>query len=135
MALLEFDLRKLKSISIPELDGVTSIGISNYLTGQVTDLASIHKSLASFPLLHIYRTGPLPYNPAELIIGDAMGQLMEYVKANYDYVIMDSAPSGLVSDSFTLANFADAVLYVLRQRYTFKTQLTQVEELKNAKSA
>jgi capsular exopolysaccharide synthesis family protein len=130
VALLEFDLRKLNSISIPELDGGESIGISNYLMGQVEDPSTLYKVLPKYPNLHIYRTGPLPYNPAELMIGSQMDNFFSYLKSNYDYIVVDSAPIGLVSDPYALANFSDAVIYVVRQRFTYKQQLETINELK-----
>jgi capsular exopolysaccharide synthesis family protein len=130
VALLEFDLRKLNSMSIPELDGGESIGISNYLMGQVEDPSTLYKVLPKYPNLHIYRTGPLPYNPAELMIGSQMDNFFSYLKTKYDYIVVDSAPIGLVSDPYALANFSDAVIYVVRQGFTYKQQLETINELK-----
>ncbi len=131
VALMEFDLRKLKGIKLPELDKLPSTkGITNYLIGQTNEIDGIYKTLANLPTLHIFNTGPIPPNPAELIINNRIETLFKELKAKYDFVVVDSAPVGLVSDSFALAKYADAVMYIVRQRYTFKKQLDFVNDLK-----
>ena len=60
--------------------------------------------------------------------------LFEYLKKNFDFIVIDSAPIGLVSDAKILSRFADATLYVVRQRYTFKKQLLMVDELYTSKA-
>ena len=130
VALLEFDLRKVKGITIPELDNTENKGITNYLIGQIENIESIYKTLKSYPTLNVFRTGPIPPNPAELIISNRMENLFAFLKANYDYIVVDSAPVGLVGDSFSLNQYADIVLYIIRQRYTFKKQLEFINDLK-----
>jgi capsular exopolysaccharide synthesis family protein len=129
VALLEFDLRKLKSIKVPEVN-MSSKGITNYLIGQTDNADEIFVKMDRFPNLSIYNTGPIPPNPAELIISSRMETLFAKLKAEYDYIVIDSAPIGLVSDSFALSQYADAVLYIVRQRYTFKKQLEFINDLK-----
>ena len=58
---------------------------------------------------------------------------MEYLQANYDVVIIDSAPVGLVGDSFALAEYCDLTLFLVRQRYSHKRQLHFIEELNKNK--
>ncbi len=129
VALLEFDLRKLKSIKLSELSN-SNLGITNFLIGQIDNPADVYVPIIQFPNLHVFNTGPIPPNPSELIISAKMEVLFTYLKANYDYIVIDSAPVGLVSDSFALGKFADAVLYIVRQRYTFKKQLEFINDLK-----
>jgi capsular exopolysaccharide synthesis family protein len=122
VALLEFDLRKLKSLKTIGNENIQS-GITNYLINQISDPIEIARTIPDYPHLHIFNTGHLPPNPAELIISDRTKLFMDWLKANYDYIIIDSAPVGLVSDSFALADYSDITLYILRQRYTHKKQL------------
>jgi len=129
VALLEFDLRKLQSLKIINNEGHDR-GLTNYLINQVDDIASLKFRLEKYPHLDVFSTGPIPPNPAELIIGERMESLFEWLKKNYDYVIIDSAPVGLVSDSFALGEYADSVLYIVRQRYTYKKQLDFINEIK-----
>jgi capsular exopolysaccharide synthesis family protein len=133
VALLEFDLRKLKGINIKGIDDNNDRGITNFLIGQTDDAGSIYKILSNHPNLHIFNTGPIPPNPAELIIGARMDKLFAYLKSNYDFIVIDSAPVGLVSDSFALSQYADATMYIVRQRYTFKKQMDFINDLKKEK--
>jgi capsular exopolysaccharide synthesis family protein len=128
VALLEFDLRKMRSTRYSG-ENQNSKGITNYLIGQVTDHHDIITSIEKYPTLHIYRSGPIPPNPGELIMSDKVEAFIEALKKEYDYIIIDSAPVGLVSDSYALVNYTDIVIYVLRQRYTFKKQIELVDEI------
>lgn len=127
VALLEFDLRKpriLANLSIEK----TGLGISNCLLGMASP-EEVYTPLENFPNLHIYPSGIVPPNPAELIMSDSNRVFFDYLKANYDYIIIDSAPVGLVSDTFSLAQFIDVSLYIVRHRFTFKRQVAFVEEV------
>jgi Mrp family chromosome partitioning ATPase len=79
--------------------------------------------------LYIIPCGPIPPNPAELILTDRLKQLFDQVKQDFDMVIVDSAPVGMVSDGYVLANYADATLFVVRHNYTFKKQLAMVQNI------
>ena len=128
VALLEFDLRKpriVANLNLPKSD----IGLSNYLIGQSVKLEELYLILPDYPSLHIYNSGPIPPNPAELMLGDRMTDLFKELKDKYDYVIIDSAPIGLVGDSYTIARFTDAVLYIVRQRYTIKSQIGFINDI------
>lgn len=131
VALLEFDLRKLKGINLDEIEDNNDRGITNFLIGQTNDINSICKTLKKHPNLHLYNTGPIPPNPAELIINSRMEMFFNILKDKYDYIVLDSAPVGLVSDSFALSKYADVDLYVIRQRYTLKKQLDFINDLHN----
>jgi capsular exopolysaccharide synthesis family protein len=129
VALLEFDLRKMRSIK-HEGEVRTDKGIVNYLIGQIDDPAEIISPIETLPNLHLFHSGPIAPNPAELIMSEAVGNFFDWLKTRYDYIVIDSAPVGLVSDSFTLSNYADATLYVARQRYTFKRQIDFLEDMR-----
>lgn len=131
VALLEFDLRKIKGIQIDEIEDNNDRGLTNFLIGHTTDLSTLYKTINKFPGLHLYTSGPIPPNPAELIINNQMDPLFNYLKSNYDFIVIDSAPVGLVSDSFALNKFADATMFIVRQRYTLKKQLDFINDLKN----
>lgn len=127
VALLEFDLRKpkiVKELGLPK----AAIGITNVLMGNAS-LDQIKIPYPSITNLDIIPSGPTPPNPAEIIMLPSLNKMMEQLKTDYDVVIIDSAPVGLVSDSFSLSQKADAVLYVVRQRYTFKKQMHFVDEI------
>lgn len=127
VALLEFDLRKpriLTNLSIEK----TGLGISNFLLG-MAKAEEIYTPLENFPNLHVYPSGIVPPNPAELMMSENNYVFFNYLKANYDYIIIDSAPVGLVSDTFTLAAFVDVSLYLVRHRFTYKRQIAFVDEI------
>ena len=128
VALLEFDLRKpgiLKSLQID-----TNIpGITNFLKGKTNDLSDLYLVLDDVPTLHIYPSGPIPGNPGDLLINERVSELFEVLKQEYDYIIIDTAPAGLVSDAFILGGYSDITLYVLRQRVTLKKQLDFISDI------
>ncbi|MFL9481561.1 GumC family protein [Chitinophagaceae bacterium LWZ2-11] len=128
VALLEFDLRKMRG---GHYDGEkqNAKGITNYLIGQTDSPADIITTLQNYPDLNIFRSGPIPPNPAELVMSDKIKILFEWLQHHYDYIVIDSAPVGLVSDAFALVEYSNAVLYVLRQRYTHKRQIDFVADL------
>ena len=128
VALLEFDLRKPRIIKNVGLEK-RSLGLSNYLAKQTDDLDTLYYTMEKYPSLHVYGCGPIPPNPAELMMGERMEQLFDYLKSNYDYVVVDTAPVGLVSDAYTMSKHFDSCLYVVRQRKTLKKQLFFIDEI------
>lgn len=87
--------------------------------------------------LDVIPAGPIPPNPSELLLSERLDNLFEQLKKQYDYIIIDSAPIGLVSDTFVLNKFVDATLYVSRAKYTprdcvdFINDLYQKKRLNN----
>jgi capsular exopolysaccharide synthesis family protein len=129
VALLEFDLRKMRSgRHTGEIK--QEKGIVNYLIGQIDNPEELITPFENLPNLHLYHSGPVAPNPGELIMTERVQELFDWLKARYDYIVVDSAPVGLVSDSFALVQYSDAVLYVARQRYTFKRQIDFLEEIR-----
>jgi len=128
VALLEFDLRKMRSTRYVG-EKQNSKGITNFLIGQVDNPEDIISSIDKFPSLDIYRSGPIPPNPGELVMSDKVKAFFDWLKERYDFIVIDSAPVGLVSDSYSLVEYSQAVLYVVRQRYTFKRQIDFVEDI------
>ncbi len=93
--------------------GVTDFLVSPELS--VTDLS--HKSPFGANLDLMF-SGNIPPNPAELLLNDRVAILFEDLKSIYDYVIVDTAPSMLVTDTFLINKYADITLYVIRAGYT-----------------
>lgn len=121
--ILEFDLRKPKLFNyLFEKDIKPSIGLSNYLIGNLSEEEIIlHSNLNEN--LYIIPCGPIPPNPSELITGELTEKLFEYLKGNFEYIIIDSAPVGLVADALLLGKFADSSLYIVRSGYTNRSDL------------
>ena len=98
------------------------IGVVNYLIKQ-NSLDEITNS-TQIPNLDVILSGPIPPNPSELILSEAMKELVLELKQKYDYIVLDTPPVGLVSDALELAQFADVTLYIVRQNYTKKDMIT-----------
>lgn len=96
----------------------TSPGVTNYLSGTVNDINALIKRHGNCDVIV---AGPVPPNPSELLLNNRIDQLITELKQRYDYVIIDSAPIGLVSDTFSLGRFSDVTLYVSRANYTKKS--------------
>jgi len=114
------DLRKPRLAD--EFGLKNEIGVVNYLIKQnsldeITNPTQIDN-------LDVILSGPIPPNPSELILGEAMKELMLELKQKYDYIVLDTPPVGLVSDVLELSQFADVTLYIVRQNYTKKDMIT-----------
>jgi capsular exopolysaccharide synthesis family protein len=129
--LLGFDLRK------PKLDGYLSDeksprGLSNYLIGDAS-LDELILSLEGHENLYYIPSGPIPPNPAELILTDRTKVLIETLKERYDHIIIDTAPVGLVADPILLSSYANKAVVVIRHAYTLKNLLPPLQELYTSK--
>lgn len=131
VALLLFDLRKANVA--PVIDNILKIknskGITNFLIGQTDNFSELYVTDDGYDNLHIYPSGPIPPNPAELLLSNRMKLLFDYLRQNYDYIVVDSAPAGLVSDAFILQDYVDVTLYIIRQQFTLLKQLEFIGEL------
>ncbi len=131
--ILGLDLRKPKIFE--DFSISNDIGITNYLIGQKNLLEVVQKT--HIPFLDVITSGPIPPNPSELIMSDSMKELIDDLKKSYDYIILDTPPVGLVSDALELTDYADLILYVVRQNFTTKDMITVLnnrtkrDELKN----
>ena len=104
--------------------------LSDYLSIQarygLTEYLSHHDLTLDDIILHnpvqdgmdIIVAGPVPPNPSELLLTNRVDEMFEELRKMYDYIIVDSAPVGMVSDSFALARISDATIYVCRANYT-----------------
>ncbi|KQO33275.1 sugar transporter [Flavobacterium sp. Leaf82] len=118
--IIGLDLRKPRLAD--EFSLKNQIGVVNYLIKQ-NSLAEITNS-TQIPNLDVILSGPIPPNPSELILSDAMKELIIELKQKYDYIVLDTPPVGLVSDALELAQYADVTLYIVRQNYTKKDMIT-----------
>ncbi len=128
--IMEFDIRKPKIVS--GLDLKRKMGISNYIIGKAT-FADLLVKVEGVDGLYVIPCGPIPPNPSELLLDPRLDELMAEVKKNFEVVIMDTAPVGLVSDAISLSHYADCSLYIVRQGHTFTRQIGLVEDLYTSK--
>ena len=122
---LDLDMR---SPSLHENFNVTNnIGMSNYLTMQYS-LREVIKETNIYGL-DIITTGSLPPNPSELILSETFTKLLNILKKQYDYIIIDTPPAGLVTDATILMNYSDISFVVIRAQYTRKEFIANINRM------
>ena len=125
VALVELNLRKP---SLGEMFGIiASKGMSDYLSNGEVSLHDIVSTTADG--LDVYVAGTVPPNPSELLQGSRAAQLMEQLREQYDYVVVDSASLATASDTFSLTSQADATVVVLRANSTKQTYVKWINRL------
>jgi capsular exopolysaccharide synthesis family protein len=109
-------------------------GVTNYLHDTVTQLDDIIEKGAQYNLkLDFIFSGTIPPNPAELLSNGRFELLLEELKKEYDFVMVDTAPTLLVTDTTLIANLSDLLVYVTRANHTDKNLLHFINELKALK--
>lgn len=125
--IIELDLHKpkvYKNMGLPSpLHGITS-----YLTGQ-SELSDIIKPTELSELYCMF-AGPIPPNPSDYVLSEKLRELILYAKNTYEYVVIDSPPAGLLSDSVFLMQYADSTLFVLNANSSTRKAVNFVNELK-----
>ena len=134
VALVGLDIRK------PMLSTYLGLSSEGCLTSYLSDDSYSIDDLvvpSEFSNLDILPSGIIPPNPNELLQSDRLDQLFAELRQRYDYVIVDSAPVAMVSDTFQLSRVADMTVYVCRARYTtfdlidFLNQVNEQKRLPN----
>ncbi len=126
VVLIDLDLRKPK---IHKGFGVKNDrGMSNLLTSELSIQDCINHS--SLENLKYITAGPTPPNPSELILSDKMKQLLQELKDTFDYVVIDNAPVGLVTDGIETLRMSDYPIYVFRADYSEKFFIQNLLRLK-----
>ena len=123
--MLEFDIRKPKLFSGMKLS--SKQGITNFLVGKA-QMADLPIKIPGYENLFGISCGPVPPNPSELLLDSRVEEMFEWLKANFDVILIDTAPVGMVSDAMTLGKFADTTLYIVRQGHTYKKQISLIDE-------
>ncbi|MUP44546.1 polysaccharide biosynthesis tyrosine autokinase [Gramella sp. BOM4] len=115
-----------------EKDAREHIGVSDYLANDELDLKDlIRESNTDNPNLQLLPSGTIPPNPSELWRRNKTGEMFRELEGMYDYIIVDTAPSLLVTDTFLINKWADLTLYVVRAGYTEKKLLQFAVDSKN----
>ncbi len=119
-------LGRLFSIS-DKIKGITNLLTKDHLTWEDLKEQIVNSNVnGNFDLL---LAGPIPPNPTELLAREVFKQAIELMKEKYDYVIFDTAPIGLITDTTQIAAYADACVYVCRADYTPKTSFNLLNNL------
>jgi len=124
--LIGLDLRKPKLHKI--LETSNSKGLSSYLIGEANYQDIIFET--KIENLYFTPSGAIPPNPAELIESERMSKYFENARKEYDYIIVDTPPVAIVTDTLLLARYVDINLFVVRQRYSSKNTLDLINDLK-----
>ena len=111
----------------PRLDEYLSLpdrGVTNYLSSKDLVLEDLIVKYDGFEDFHVLPAGVIPPNPAELLMNKKVDTLFETLKSQYDYIIVDTAPVSLVTDTLLIAKHADCFIYVARANFLEKRMLT-----------
>ncbi len=128
VVIVGLDIRKpgLNTVfNIPKKDH----GITQFLTNPAINLMDLVQPSDINKNLYILPGGTVPPNPTELLARDGLEKAVETLKKNFDYVILDTAPIGMVTDTLLIGRVADLSVYVCRADYTRKAEFTLINEL------
>ena len=123
--IIGLDIRKPRLVS---LFGLTASqhGITTYLANNKADFDLLEEQISKGvlnPNLDVLPAGIIPPNPGELITRDLLDKGIDYLKTKYDYIILDTPPVGLVSDTFELSRLVDVTFFVVRNEVTTKAEM------------
>lgn len=131
VALLEMDLRKPALLN--GLNLKAKRGLSDLLTEKNRDYKPTLNQYSKLENVDIIGSGTLPEDPSELLGSDTLYAIIEKLKSEYDLIIIDTAPVGLVSDAFMISALADISIFIVRCNYTLKTQVQTIEDIRKNK--
>lgn len=125
VALLEFDLRRPK---LAERFGIKAKdGLTHFLIGR-SSVDQLPIAVTEDGYLHLFASGPIPPNPSELLVKEKMDELFDYLEKNYDVIVIDTPPYGIVADAQLMKDRVDVTLIVTRFRYTIREQIHEIED-------
>lgn len=104
-------------------------GVSLYLSDPNYNIKDIIIPSGISSFLQVIPAGPIPPNPAELLLSSRLEELIEGLKNEFDYIIIDSAPVGVVSDTYLLNRIVDNSVYVSRQGYSPRDVTELINEI------
>ena len=133
--LVGLDIRRPR---LAELFGINDHkhGITNLLVKDNPTIEDIQEQILPSGVnknLDLLMAGPIPPNPAELIARNSLDIIVNLLKERYDYIMIDTAPVGLVTDTLQIARVADASIYMCRADYTPKSSFNLINALANEK--
>ncbi|NRD23514.1 polysaccharide biosynthesis tyrosine autokinase [Winogradskyella litoriviva] len=126
--LIEADIRVPKVKEYLELEGSKN-GLTDYISDESIEIKDVISTLKDNEYLSIIHSGSIPPNPAELLMSDRMHELFKFVKDKYDYIVVDTAAVGLVTDTFLISDFADMFIYVVSAENIDKRALENAQTL------
>ncbi len=133
--LIGLDIRKPRLAELFKINNYKS-GITNLLMMENLQWDDIEKQIVPSEInekLDLLMAGPVPPNPAELVSRPALEQVITQIKQHYDYVLIDTAPVGLVTDTLQIGKLADLSIYMCRADYTPKASFSMINSLAEEK--
>jgi capsular exopolysaccharide synthesis family protein len=119
--LIETDIR------VPRVNDYLKIkadkGLTDYISDKSLKIEDVTITQKDNPFLDVIPSGTIPPNPAELLMNDRIAELFEKSKKNYDYIVVDTAAVGLVTDTLLISDYADMFIYVISVNNIDKRQL------------
>ncbi|WP_460961056.1 GumC family protein [Spirosoma litoris] len=124
--ILEMDMRMPRLHQLFDIDN--TVGLSSYLSGEA-ELADIIKPVPGHPNYFIIPSGPLPSDPSELLHDVTMKEMIESLRDQFRYILLDAPPIGIVTDAQVVAPYVDSTLFVIRHGVTPKHSLKVLDTL------
>lgn len=126
--LVGMDIRNPK---LGEYLPINPIGVTNYLATPDSNLKDYISTVPNFKNFDVLHSGAIPPNPAELLMDEKVNKMFDELKSTYDYIVVDTAPVSVVTDTILIATNADAFIYVVRANYLDRRMLRIPEMLYN----
>lgn len=104
-------------------------GISNYLSGAITNYSDVIVEDPNIPTLFFLPIGTVPPNPTELLESPRFGELIEKLRPDYDYIMIDCPPIEVVADAQIVDKYVDRTIFILRAGLLERTMLPQLEKI------
>ena len=123
--LIELDLHKPKVQKALSMS--SDIGVSSVLIGKSDVKSAILPT--EMENLSVILSGPTPPNPSEIILSDYLQNIFNYGKENFDYIVIDTAPIGLITDALVISKYVDISMFVLNTKYAKKQSIDIVHEI------
>ena len=129
--LVETDIR------VPRVNDYLNIkpekGLTDFISDQSLTISDVTLSIEDNPFLDVIPSGTIPPNPAELLMSDRVNELFDIAKKSYDYIVVDTAAVGLVTDTLLISDHADMFVYVVSANNVDKRQLHIAQTLYDEK--
>lgn len=126
-AVLSYDLRKPQADT--QLVDSSTLGLSGFLSDNSVSAEDFAKTGIAVNGFTFFQSGKVPRNPGELIINERNGELINYLRTQFDYVVIDSSPVGQVADALALVPLVDTTIYIMRYNYTSKQDIEFFQQL------
>lgn len=101
-------------------------GLSDYLAGDNEEISKLIYD-TSYNGLYILPSGDLPPNPSELLLNGKIEILLKELRKDFDYIIIDTPPIGIISDAYEFMDKVDVNIFIVRQNYSLKAHLVEID--------